>query len=298
VLCVRDAAALRCELAAWRRQGETIGFVPTMGALHEGHLSLLRLARGRTRRVVVSVFVNPTQFGPGEDFDLYPRQLGTDAALLEGEGCDLLFAPDVDTLYPAGHSTFVDPAGPALGLEGEQRPGHFRGVATVVSILFHLVRPDVAVFGEKDAQQLAVVRRLARDLLFDVEIVAGPTVREADGLAMSSRNALLSAEERRAAVVLHRALRAAAVAIAGGERRSDEIRQVMRRVVEGEPLARLEYAEVVDAESFRPVAAIAGRVVLPIAAHIGRTRLIDNLQLADGGGGAAEGRPPAARPGD
>jgi pantoate--beta-alanine ligase len=293
MLCVREPAALRQELAAWRRQGEAIGFVPTMGALHGGHLSLLRLARGRSRRVVASVFVNPTQFGPGEDFNLYPRQLGTDAALLEAAGCDLLFAPDVETLYPPGHSTFVDPAGPALGLEGERRPGHFRGVATVVCALFHLVRPDAAVFGEKDAQQLAVVRRMARDLHFDVEIVPGPTVREADGLAMSSRNAFLSGEERRAAPVLHRALRAAEAAIDGGERRGDEVRRVLRQAVEGEPLARLEYAEVVDAESFQPVAAIAGRVVLPIAARFGRTRLIDNFQLVVGerASGAGAQRP-------
>jgi pantoate--beta-alanine ligase len=288
VLCVRDAAALRHELASWRGQGDTIGFVPTMGALHAGHLSLLRLAHGRARRVVASVFVNPTQFGPGEDFNLYPRQLGTDAALLEEAGCDLMFAPDIETLYPPGHSTFVEPGGPARGLEGEQRPGHFRGVATVVCALFHLVRPDVAVFGEKDAQQLAVVRRMARDLNFDIEIVPGPTVREPDGLAMSSRNAFLSAEERRAATVLYRALQAAAAAIAGGERRGDEVRRVLRQVVEGEPLARLEYAEAVDAESFQPVAAIAGRMVLPIAARIGRTRLIDNFQLVVGG------EPPAA----
>ncbi|HVR11711.1 MAG TPA: pantoate--beta-alanine ligase, partial [Thermoanaerobaculia bacterium] len=178
MLCVRDAAALRHELGQWRRQGETVGFVPTMGALHQGHLSLVELARQRARRVVASVFVNPTQFGPGEDFNLYPRQLGTDSMLLEGAGCDLLFAPDVGTLYPAGHSTFVDPGGLALGLEGERRPGHFRGVATVVCALFNLVRPEVAVFGEKDAQQLAVVRRLVRDLHCGIEIVPGPTVRE------------------------------------------------------------------------------------------------------------------------
>ena len=271
---------MRHELAGWRRQGDTIGLVPTMGALHRGHLSLVDLARGRARRVVASVFVNPAQFGLGEDFNVYPRQLGTDAALLESAGCDLLFAPDVEALYPAGHSTFVDPGGPAVGLEGEKRPGHFRGVATVVCALFHLVRPEVAVFGEKDAQQLAVVRQMVRDLHFDVEIVPGPTVREEDGLAMSSRNVYLSAGERRAAVVLHRALAAAAAASAGGERRAGEVRRLLRQVVEAEPLARLEYAEVVDAESFQPVTAIAGRVVLPVAAHLGKTRLIDNFQLA------------------
>jgi len=271
---------MRHELEQWRRRGDTVGLVPTMGALHRGHLSLVELARGRARRVVASVFVNPTQFGPGEDFNLYPRQLGTDAALLESAGCDLLFAPDVEALYPPRHSTFVDPGGPAAGLEGEKRPGHFRGVATVVCALFHLVRPEVAVFGEKDAQQLAVVRRMVRDLHFEVEILPGPTVREEDGLAMSSRNAYLSAVERRAAAVLHRALAAAAAAIAGGERRAGEVRRLLRQVVEAEPLARLEYAEVVDAESFQPVTVIAGRVVLPVAAYIGRTRLIDNFQLA------------------
>src|SRR5579863_1088001 len=278
--CLRDAAAMRHELEQWRRRGDTVGLVPTMGALHRGHLSLVELARGRARRVVASVFVNPTQFGPGEDFNLYPRQLGTDAALLESAGCDLLFAPDVEALYPPRHSTFVDPGGPAAGLEGEKRPGHFRGVATVVCALFHLVRPEVAVFGEKDAQQLAVVRRMVRDLHFEVEILPGPTVREEDGLAMSSRNAYLSAVERRAAAVLHRALAAAAAAIAGGERRAGEVRRLLRQVVEAEPLARLEYTEVVDAESFQPVTVIAGRVVLPVAAYIGRTRLIDNFQLA------------------
>jgi len=271
---------MRHELEQWRRRGDSVGLVPTMGALHRGHLSLVELARGRARRVVASVFVNPTQFGPGEDFNLYPRQLGTDAALLESAGCDLLFAPDVEALYPPRHSTFVDPGGPAAGLEGEKRPGHFRGVATVVCALFHLVRPEVAVFGEKDAQQLAVVRRMVRDLHFEVEILPGPTVREEDGLAMSSRNAYLSAVERRAAAVLHRALAAAAAAIAGGERRAGEVRRLLRQVVEAEPLARLEYAEVVDAESFQPVTVIAGRVVLPVAAYIGRTRLIDNFQLA------------------
>jgi pantoate--beta-alanine ligase len=292
VLQIQDAATLRRELAAWRRQGDTIGFVPTMGALHAGHLSLLRLARERAARVVASVFVNPAQFGPGEDFNLYPRQLATDAALLAEAGCDLLFAPDAALIYPPGHATFVEPGGPALGLEGERRPGHFRGVATVVCGLFHLVRPDVAVFGEKDAQQLAVVRRMVRDLHFAVEIVPGPTVREADGLALSSRNVYLGAEERRAAPVLHRALQAAAAAIGGGERRGGAVRGLLHRLVAEEPLARLDYAEVVDAETFQAVEIIAGRVVLPIAARFGATRLIDNLQLAAGGAEPAGGDQP------
>ncbi len=281
MLRARDARSLRQSLAAWRAQGDTVGFVPTMGALHEGHLSLLRLARHRARRVVASVFVNPSQFGPGEGFDLYPRQLGSDVAMLEAAGCDLLFAPDAETIYPPGHATWIEPAGPALGLEGERRPGHFRGVTTVVCALLNLVQPEVAVFGEKDAQQLAVVRRLVRDVHLDVEIVAGPTVRAADGLAMSSRNALLSAGERSAAVVLYQALTSAAAAVVAGERQSAPLKVLMRQIVERQPLAQLDYAEVVDAESFQPLAAFAGsaRIVLPIAARFGKTRLIDNIQL-------------------
>jgi pantoate--beta-alanine ligase len=277
---VRTEADLRREVGAWRETRRTVAFVPTMGALHEGHLSLVRLARQRADRVVASVFVNPTQFGPNEDFARYPRQPEKDAAMLDGAGCDLLFLPEVETVYPPGNTTFVDLGEPAEGLEAAFRPGHFRGVATVVCGLLNLVRPDVAVFGEKDAQQLAVVRRMVRDLHIPVEILAGPTLREEDGLAMSSRNAYLSADERRAAGVLFRALRAAARAIEDGERRGDEVRRVMREVLDAEPLARVEYAEVVDAESFRPAETLAGRLVLPMAVRIGGTRLIDNFQLA------------------
>jgi pantoate--beta-alanine ligase len=261
-----------------------------MGALHAGHLSLVRLAReraGRAMKVVASVFVNPTQFGPSEDFSRYPRQPEQDAAMLEEAGCDLLFLPDVATIYPPGNATFVEPAGAAEGLEGACRPGHFRGVATVVCALFNLVRADVAVFGEKDAQQLAVIRQMVRDLHLPVEIVPGPTVREADGLAMSSRNAYLSAEERRAAAVLHRSLRAAEAAIGEGERRGEAVRERLREVLNTEPLARVEYAEVVDAESFQPVETLRGRLVLPLAVRIGGTRLIDNIRLTVG-----ETRPP------
>jgi pantoate--beta-alanine ligase len=280
MLTVRSEEELRRQIAYWKiAEDRTIGFVPTMGALHEGHLSLIRLARERAERVVASVFVNPAQFGPHEDFARYPRQPEKDAEMLEAAGCDLLFLPDVATIYPPGNATFVEPAGAAEGLEGACRPGHFRGVATVVLALFNLVRADVAVFGEKDAQQLAVVRQMVRDLHLPVEIVPGPTVREADGLAMSSRNAYLSPEERRAAAVLHRALRAAEGAIAAGERRGDEVRRLLREVLESEPLARIEYAEVVDADSFRPVEILTGRVVLPLAVRIGGTRLIDNIRL-------------------
>ena len=282
MITIRDARGLRRQVALWRSEGLTVGFVPTMGALHEGHLSLVRLARERADRVVASVFVNPTQFGPNEDFGRYPRQPEKDAAMLEPAGCDLLFLPDVDTVYPPGHATFVEPGGAAEGLEGACRPGHFRGVATVVCGLLNLVQADVAVFGKKDAQQLAVIRQLVRDLHFPVEIVAGETVREEDGLALSSRNAYLSPGERQAAGVLHRALRAAEQAIAAGERRGDEVRRVMREVLDSEPLARTEYAEVVEAATFRPADTLRGSLVLPLAVRVGGTRLIDNFQLVAG----------------
>jgi pantoate--beta-alanine ligase len=280
MIIARTVDELRRAIGAWRAAGERIGFVPTMGALHAGHLSLVRLARERGTRVVASVFVNPAQFGPHEDFNRYPRQPEADAAMLEEAGCGLLFLPDVETMYPPGSATFVEPGGAAEGLEGACRPGHFRGVATVVCALFNLVRADLAVFGEKDAQQLAVVRQMVRDLHVPVEIVPAPTIREADGLALSSRNAYLSAEERRAAAVLYRSLRAAEEAVAGGERQGDALRGRMRQVLDAEPLARIEYAEVVDAESFQPVAMLSGRTVLPLAVRIGGTRLIDNIRLA------------------
>jgi pantoate--beta-alanine ligase len=279
MLTATTASDLRRTVDAWRAAGERIGFVPTMGALHPGHLSLVRLARAHATKVVASVFVNPTQFGPNDDFGRYPRQPEKDAAMLEEAGCDLLFLPGVETLYPPGHATFVEPAGAAEGLEGAFRPGHFRGVATVVTALFNLVRADLAVFGEKDAQQLAVIRQLVRDLHLPVEIVPGPTIREADGLAMSSRNAYLSPEERQAATVLHRALRAAETAISQGERRGDAVRERMREILAAEPLARVEYADVVDAETFQPVGLLQGRLVLPLAVRIGGTRLIDNIRL-------------------
>jgi pantoate--beta-alanine ligase len=280
---VRAEADLRRALDPCRARGERVGLVPTMGALHEGHLSLVRLARGLAARVVATIFVNPSQFGPGEDFARYPRQPERDAELLAAAGCDILFLPEVDEVYPPGHATWIVPGGPAEGLEGACRPGHFRGVATVVSALFGLVRPDVAVFGKKDAQQLAVVRRMVADLHLPVEIAAGETVREPDGLALSSRNAYLSPEERRAAPVLHRALSAARQAIERGERRGDEVRRILREVLSAEPLVQVDYAEVVDAQSFQPVERIAGSVVLPLAVRLGGTRLIDNVEIAAAG---------------
>jgi pantoate--beta-alanine ligase len=287
---IADVPRLRRLVAGWRRTGEEVGFVPTMGALHEGHLSLVRLARERADRVVASVFVNPTQFGPGEDFGRYPRSPERDAEMLAGTGCDLLFLPSVETIYPPGHATYVTPGGAAEGLEGERRPGHFRGVATVVTQLFHLVQPDLAVFGEKDAQQLAVVCQLVRDLHLPLEVVAGPTLREPDGLAMSSRNAYLSAAERQAATVLYRALRAGEALVGAGERAAAAVCARIREVLASAPLVAVDYVAAVDAESFRPLTALDGthdsepqasgiNLVLAIAVTIGRTRLIDNLRL-------------------
>lgn len=279
-------------LAAWRQAGDliapkTIALVPTMGSLHEGHLALVHRAGELADRVVVSIFVNPTQFNEARDFDTYPRDFERDRRLLEEAGCDLLFAPTEDIIYPPGFSTFIEVDGVSEGLEGEFRPGHFRGVATVVTRLFRLVGPDLAVFGEKDAQQLAVVRRLSEDLDLGVEIVAHPTLREADGLAMSSRNRRLSTDERRAALVFHQALTRAINLISAGERDADEVRTLMRDTIEEEPLAKFEYAEVVDPDTFRPLERIEGRVLLPVAGWLGDTRLIDNLTVTPGAVGAA-----------
>lgn len=279
MITVATERDLRHALVKWRAAGERIALVPTMGALHAGHLSLVELGRKHDSRVVVSVFVNPTQFGPGEDLESYPRTPDEDARLLAEAGADLLFAPSIDVVYPPGSSTRVRVEGPARGLEGDRRPGHFEGVATVVAALFGLVRPDVAVFGEKDAQQLAVVRALTRDLHVGVDILAAPIVREPDGLALSSRNVYLSREERRAAPVLFRALEEARERIAEGERDAASVAAGIRARVAAEPLAELEYAAVVAAESFRPVDRIAGEVVVPIAARLGTTRLLDNVRL-------------------
>jgi len=279
VISVSEEDELRSRIRNWREIGETIGFVPTMGALHEGHLALVRRAAEVADDVVVSIFVNPTQFGPREDFEHYPRTLERDAELLEREGCDLLFVPAVETLYGTNDCTTVEMKGPALGLEGAIRPGHFSGVATVLAKLFNLVRPHHAVFGHKDAQQLAVVRRLVRDLKLDINIIGHPTVREDDGLALSSRNAYLTMTERQAALGLYRALGAARKRIQGGERSSEPLRRAMSVSVASEPLIALEYVEIVDPKSFQPVEEVEGLVVLVIAATIGRTRLIDNIRI-------------------
>lgn len=282
MITVTTGAEMAARSAAFRAAGERIGLVPTMGALHSGHVALVERARALADRVVVSVFVNPTQFDDPADLERYPRQPEEDARVLSAAGCDVVFLPPVDEVYPPGDATAIVVAGPAEGLEGACRPGHFRGVATVVARLFHLVAPDLAVFGEKDAQQLAVVRRMVADLHFPVEIVAYPTVREADGLAMSSRNGRLDPVARRAATVLHRALEAGRQAVAASSGTDAEaVRRAMRRVLAEEPAAEVDYAEVVDAETFRPLERLpsSGRIVLPLAARVGGVRLIDNLQL-------------------
>ena len=260
-----------------RRENKTIGFVPTMGALHEGHLSLVEEARQMCDIVIVSIFVNPAQFKEGADFKNYPRDLTADAALLTEYQVDYIFAPEESEIYGEGFSTYVYVENLTETLEGASRPGHFRGVATVVTILFNTMRPDYAFFGQKDAQQVAVIKRLTRDLGFDTEIVVGRTVREESGLAMSSRNALLSADERRRASIIYQALRRAKLAVREGERNAARLSEIVREKIETEPLARIDYVAIVDAETLEPVDRIAENAVLiAVAARFGGTRLIDN----------------------
>jgi pantoate--beta-alanine ligase len=273
-------AEVRRRVAAARRAGQAVGFVPTMGAFHEGHLSLIRRARSDGGLVVVSLFVNPTQFGQGEDFERYPRDPERDSSLAAEAGADVLFAPEVAEVYPDGFATYVHVGGLSEILEGAVRPGHFRGVATVVSKLFQMVGPDRAYFGQKDFQQLRVVERMTRDLNMPVTIVPMPIVREPDGLAMSSRNAYLSPEERRAATVLARALREAEQSVAAGERDPSALSERAGATIRAEPLAQLDYAAVVDAETLAPIMGLDRPAVLLVAARFGRTRLIDNVVLA------------------
>ena len=263
-----------------REQDRTVGLVPTMGALHEGHLSLVREARRMCDVVVVSVFVNPTQFGPDEDFEHYPRDLTKDTALLTDYNVDYIFAPTVEEMYPKGSSTYVNVQGLSKPLEGASRPGHFRGVATVVTILLNTVRPDFAFFGQKDAQQALVIRRLVKDLAFDTEIVILPIVREDSGLAISSRNLYLTPEEKGSAAVIHRALVQAKHTFKEGERSAARIADVVRSTIETEPRARLDYVSVTDAETLEPLERIDERpTLIAVAAYIGKTRLIDNVIL-------------------
>ena len=250
-----------------------------MGALHEGHLSLVRAAKVQCDAVAVSIFVNPTQFGPAEDLSKYPRQFDRDCRLLEKEGVEILFAPAVEEMYPGGAVTWVVVEGLSEKLDGRSRPGHFRGVTTIVSKLFHIIEPDDAFFGQKDAAQLAVIRRMVRDLNFPVEIVACPIVREPDGLAMSSRNAYLNREERSRALVLQRALQKARQQFDAGERIAAKLISAAKEVIAGEPQVALDYFEIVDPDMLDPVERISQKTLVGVAAYVGTTRLIDNLVL-------------------
>jgi pantoate--beta-alanine ligase len=271
------------EVRAWtklaRAEGKTIGFVPTMGYFHEGHLSLMRRAKAECDLCVVSLFVNPTQFGPSEDFQRYPRDFARDAAMAESVGVDLLFAPEVEEMYPEGYQTYVEVTEVTRRLEGAARPGHFRGVATVCTKLFHIVQADRVYFGKKDYQQLKVIQRMVRDLNIPTEIVPCETVREPDGLAMSSRNVYLKPDERQAATVLYRALCAGRDAILAGERDAKKVQALVEQVIATEPLVKTEYVDVADAETLEPLTDLRGEVVISLAARVGVARLIDNITV-------------------
>jgi pantoate--beta-alanine ligase len=279
ILCIETVAGLRTHLDAARAAGKSIGFVPTMGALHEGHLSLIRAARAGSDVVVVSIFVNPTQFNVSEDLKKYPRDLARDLELAAGAGADIVFAPLDSEMYPLGFSTWVDVEGLSEGLCGGARPGHFRGVCTVVTKLLNIVGPDRAYFGEKDAQQLAVIRRMARDLDMRLQVVPCPTVREPDGQAMSSRNVRLTPEARAQAPIIYRALTAARTSIENGERDAEGVKAVIRAALADADLAEIDYVEIVDADDLAPVAAIAGACLIAVAAFFGAVRLIDNVTV-------------------
>ena len=275
---VRTIADLRAQVARWRKAGETVAMVPTMGALHAGHLALVAEGQKRADRVVVSIFVNPTQFGPNEDYAAYPRDEAKDAALLVEDGVALLWAPDVGVMYPAGHSTHIEVAELGADYCGAARPGHFDGVATVVAKLFNQVRPDIAIFGEKDWQQLAIIRRMARDLDFALDILGAPIARDKDGLALSSRNAYLSAAERKAATAFPNALKAAAKAIAGGADVADALARAAADIVKG-GFDSVDYVALADADSLERLTEFSEPARLLAAARIGKTRLIDNLAV-------------------
>lgn len=262
-----------------RRAGKSLGLVPTMGALHEGHLSLVRVARAASNLVAVSIFVNPTQFGPNEDLASYPRSLERDCELLDHEGVDFIFAPSVEEMYPSGAVTWVTVEELSEKLDGRSRPGHFRGVTTVVSKLFHIVEPDMAFFGQKDAAQVVVVRRMVKDLNFGVEITACPIVREPDGLAMSSRNAYLNGEQRRQALVLQHSLLRVQELQRNGESSSERLAAAGREELAREPAVRLDYLELVDPQTLDPVKDVSNGALVAVAAYVGTTRLIDNLLL-------------------
>ena len=275
-----EVAKVRAKVQEWKRAGLTVGLVPTMGYLHEGHKSLVDAARKQNDRVVVSIFVNPMQFAPNEDFESYPRDLDKDAALCETAGVDLIFHPQAEEMYEPGFCSYVDMNGLTTELCGKSRPIHFRGVQTVVLKLFHIVTPDRAYFGQKDAQQLAVIRRMVKDLNVGTEVIGCPIVRESDGLAKSSRNTYLSESERQAALVLNRSLKAGKALIEAGETNVSVIKSVITQEIEKEPLAKIDYVDVVDFDTVTPIDKIDtknGSVLTAIAVYIGKTRLIDNF---------------------
>ena len=264
---------------AWRRQGRRIGFVPTMGCLHVGHLSLIRIAKQRSDIVVVSIFVNPTQFGPKEDFKRYPRDITRDKKLAAGAGCDVLFVPRTQDMYPQGYATYVTVEGLSKGLCGRSRPTHFRGVTTVVAKLFHIVKPHLAVFGQKDAQQAVILQRMAGDLNFDTRILVAPIVREKDGLAMSSRNVYLSTGARKQALVLSRALGKAKQMVSKGERKASVIKNTVIQLIRGAEDGVIDYVEVVHPETLEDLTLLEDRALVALAVKFGSTRLIDNTLI-------------------
>ena len=273
---------VRSQVAEWKRAGLRVGLVPTMGYLHEGHASLVRASVARCDRTVASVFVNPTQFGPGEDLEAYPRDFERDCALLEANGCNMVFHPTPETMYAPGFATYVEILSDMpKRLCGKTRPIHFRGVCTVVTKLFNIVTPDVAFFGQKDAQQLAIIRRMTRDLSMPVEIVGCPIVREPDGLAKSSRNAYLKGPERTAALVLSRAVALGQRRVREGERNAAALLADMKALIEAEPLARIDYVEAVDGVTMEPVTELADGVLVAMAEYVGAARLLDNFTVGD-----------------
>ena len=279
---VKTIKEVRAEVNGWKRQGLSVGLVPTMGFLHEGHRSLIERAVAENDRVVVSDFVNPTQFGEGEDLEAYPRDIDRDAALCSDAGAALIFNPEVSEMYADGACTMVDMQGEmTTGLCGRTRPIHFRGVCTVVSKLFNIVTPDRAYFGQKDAQQLSVIKRMVKDLNFGVEIVGCPIVREPDGLAKSSRNTYLNEEERKAALVLSKAVKKGQEMISDGEKDLDKVTAEMKALISAEPLARIDYVEAVDAENIKPVSSTedCDQILVAMAVYVGKTRLIDNFMI-------------------
>ena len=277
ITIVKTIEEVRAQVKAWRAEGLTVGLVPTMGYLHEGHQSLIARSVAENDRTVVSDFVNPIQFGPTEDLATYPRDIERDAALCDSTGANLIFHPEADEMYAPDFCTYVDMDHLTKGLCGKTRPIHFRGVCTVVSKLFHIVQPDRAYFGQKDAQQLAVIRRMVRDLNMPLTIVGCPIIREEDGLAKSSRNTYLSAEERKAALCLSRGLNKGKAAIEAGETDAEKVKAIITAEIEAEPLSRIDYVEIVDWNNLEPVSSTEGSILAAVAVYIGKTRLIDNF---------------------